>query len=103
MPSHLSIAEVEIDILPGEGGGPTRTIQLRGFSPYFRAKSGQIYGVQFLEDSGETVESGEGCTAIAQLMYGPGMSFDDLPEGATFEILEGTKFLGRGRVVRYIG
>jgi translation elongation factor EF-Tu-like GTPase len=95
----VPIVEVEIDLLPTASSG--RAISLRAYRPFFRAKSGDVVAVEFFEPSDEAVEPGEGVTAVARLMYSPGVNYDAFADGASFEILEGSNVVGDGQVIRH--
>ena len=59
-----------------------------------------MLGVKFVSGPAKPVAPGEAANATALFVFEPGVSYDDLAEGATFEIIEGIRVVGRGRVVK---
>ena len=98
----VPIVEIDVDFLPTAEGGRRNAIVLRGYCPELRAKTGERLSVEFLEPSDEAIEPGDGTSAIVRFTYFPGVNYDAFGEGATFEIVEGGKVVGRGRVVGYL-
>ena len=99
-------AEVFIELLPTASGGRQTPVDLNNdhpgsYRPHLRVVggSGEMLGVAFMDGPDEPVSPGESAHATIQGLYS-GVSYQELVEGAQFEILEGARVVGSGRVVR---
>lgn len=100
-------AEIFIELLPTEKGGRRTPIFLSTDSPahylpHLRVLdgNGEYVGVKFVDGPDEPVHPGERAYATVRFMYEPEVSYDELRLGAEFEILEGGRVVGVGRVTR---
>jgi hypothetical protein len=59
-----------------------------------------MLGVAFMDGPDDPIHPGGKTFATIKSLYEPDVSYDELVEGAEFEISEGTRVLGRGRVTR---
>jgi translation elongation factor EF-Tu-like GTPase len=99
-------AEVFVQLLPTEQGGREQPLSLSNnspgqYRPHFRMidGSGELLGVAFMDGPDEPILPGQSTYATVELLY-PGVSYDELLEGARFEILEGPNIVGHGTVTR---
>jgi hypothetical protein len=102
-----SWAEVMIELLPTGRGGRQEPLNLCNdnpgqYRPHFRVigGSGELLGVAFMDGPDDPVQPGEQTFATVQFLYAPAVSYGELIEGAQFEILEGPKIVGLGRITR---
>ncbi len=102
-----SWAEVTIELLPAGRGGRQQPLNLCNdnpgqYRPHFRVigGSGELLGVAFMDGPDDPVLPGEQTFATVQFLYAPAVSYGELLEGAQFEILEGPKVVGQGRITR---
>ena len=58
------------------------------------------FGIEFIDGSDQPIAPGQGSYATVRFMYEPQISYDALVEGATFDICEGGRIVGFGRVTR---
>jgi hypothetical protein len=100
-------AEILVEFLPTGKGGREQAVDLSNdtpglYRPHVRVcgGSGEMLGVAFMDGPDDAVEPGASTYATIKSLYEPGVSYDELIEGAEFEILEGSKVVGLGRVVR---
>lgn len=99
--------EVEIALASRDEGGRSVDLDLssdrRGkYRPHFRVVggSGDRLGVAFMDGPEEPVPPGGKAVASVVLFYPEHVSYDELVDGAKFEILEGHRIVGHGRVLR---
>ena len=97
-----SQAEVWVELLPTSAGGRQSPVDFNTgiYRPHLRVGHGDMLGVKFVAGPAKAVAPGEAANATALFVFEPGVSYDDLAEGATFEIIEGVRVVGRGRVVK---
>jgi translation elongation factor EF-Tu-like GTPase len=99
-------AEVLIELLPTERGGRRTSITLSTdashYRPHFRAIDGDgtMLGVEFVDGPDEPVLPGQTTYATVRFVYEPEVCYDALLVGARFEILEGSRVIGTGRITR---
>jgi translation elongation factor EF-Tu-like GTPase len=100
-------AEVLIELLPTENGGRRIPLYLSAngpthYRPHFRVRggNGEMLGVEFIDGPGESVLPGGNTWATVRFIYEPEVCYDELVLGAEFEILEGDRVVGVGRVTR---
>jgi hypothetical protein len=100
-------AEVLIELLPTEQGGRKTPICLSTdsqatYRPHFRVRGGhgEMLGVEFVDGPDEPVPAGGRTYATVRFLYEPEICYDELVVGAEFEILEGNRVIGTGRVTR---
>jgi hypothetical protein len=100
-------AEVFVEFLPSESGGRRTSICLgedaaTRYRPHFRVKGGdgQYLGVEFVDGPDEPIRPGQRTFATVRFLYQPSVSYESLVVGAEFEILEGARTVGQGRVTR---
>ena len=97
-------ADVLIDLVPTESGGWTASLDLCNdrpgqYRPHLRVIGGssEMLGVAFMDDPDEPVPPGGSTNATIKSLY-LNVSYEELIEGARFEILEGPQrcWLWRG-------
>jgi translation elongation factor EF-Tu-like GTPase len=96
------LAEVEVTFLPQSRGGRIQTPDLNGgwYRPHFRVLGDTEYlGVQFMQSPKHDVHPEEPIRVTVCLTFEPQVSYEKLIPGATFEILEGARVVGRGQVL----
>ena len=69
-----------------------------GYRPHLRVGSGEYLGIEVLRAK-EGKAKGT-ALAVLRLLYWPQVNYDALSPGASFEVLEGPKVVGGGRVIR---
>ena len=96
-----------IELLPAEQGGRASPLNLStdapgSYRPHFRALGGdgEMLGIEFVDGPDEPVRPGAGTFATVRFLYAPEVDYSALAVGAAFEILEGARVVGRGRVTR---
>jgi translation elongation factor EF-Tu-like GTPase len=100
-------AEVWIELLTTQNGGRTSPIYLStdlpsNYRPHLRVRGGdgEYLGVEFVDGPDGPVEPGGNTFATVRFVYQPEVNYDALIVGAEFEIMEGGKIVGTGRVTR---
>lgn len=100
-------AEVFIELLPTEAGGRRNPIYLAEdfeprYRPHFRVLNGDgmMLGVEFIDGPDEPILPGGRTYATVRFLFEPRMCYDALIVGAQFEILEGGRVVGIGKVTR---
>ena len=100
-------AEVMIELLPTGRGGRQEPLDLCNdnpgqYRPHFRVigGSGELLGVAFMDVPDDPVLPGQQTFATVRFLYAPAVSYEELVQGAQFEILEGPKIVGLGRITR---
>jgi hypothetical protein len=100
------IAQVLIEFLLTEKGGRQTPVCLStdaaGYRPHFRIfdGDGELLGVEFIDGPDDQVLPGGSTYATIRFVYEPEVCYDALVVGAQFEMLEGPRVIGRGRVTR---
>ena len=99
--------EVTIHLLPTESGGRATPLYLGDhrsrYCPHLRVIGGsyEMLGIIFIDGPKEPTLPGESAQAMIEALYeATGVSYDELVEGARFEIAEGPFVVGHGEVVR---
>ena len=94
-------AEVLIQMLSTDKGGRLTPIFV-GYRPHFRVcgGDGEYLGVEFVDGPSGPVHPGETTSATVKFMYEPQVSYESLTVGSEFEIMEGGKRVGTGKVTR---
>lgn len=59
-----------------------------------------MLGVQFVDGPDKVVQPGGSTYATVRFVYEPDVCYDALVVGAQFEVLEGSRVVGMGRVTR---
>ena len=102
-------AEVIVEFLPTCEGGRSSPVflgkgALPGYMPHFVVHGGdnEYLGVQFVDGPDELVSPGGSATATVRFMYEPRVNYCSLIKGAAFDIREGGRTVGSGRVVARI-
>jgi len=101
-------AEVTIHLIPTESGGRTAPVYLGDprfvrYYPHLRVIGGssEMLGIVFIDGPKEPTPPGGSVHATIEALYeSTGVSYDELVEGARFEIVEGPFVVGYGEVVR---
>ncbi len=99
-------AEVLIEFLPTAQGGRRTAICLSAdaeshYRPHFRVIGGsEMLGVEFVDGPDDPVSPGTKTFATVRFMYEPAICYDALVVETEFEILEGSRVIGRGRIAR---
>ena len=99
-------AEVEVEFLPTEKGGRKAPVWLGEsadpkYCPHFVVMGGQEYlGVEFVDGPDEPIPPGRRCNATVRFMYEPEVCYASIAVGVEFEVREGSRVVGFGRVTR---
>ena len=100
-------AEVLIELLPTEKGGRRSSICLSTdstvlYRPHFRVLggNGEMLGVEFVDGPDKPVPPGGSTYATVRFVSEPDIRYDELAIGSEFEILEGDRIVGVGRITR---
>jgi translation elongation factor EF-Tu-like GTPase len=104
MRTGMPYVEVEVQFSSSDSGGRLTPAYLddQGYRPHFRIGEGELLGVEFVDGPDDPVAPGNGSYATVRFSYWPGVNYDALVEGATFDIIEGPKVVGHGRVVQHL-
>ena len=91
--------ELEVTFLTPDQGGRDSPLALNGYRPHLRVPpDDKMLGVEFV-GSDKAVPVGTPVSALAKLVYASAVSYSALQPGAGIEILEGSRVVGRGRVI----
>ena len=104
MASSGDILQLEVVFVPHAEGGRASTPSLKGgwYRPHLVVPpSDQMLGVEFVDGPDESVIPGRPLSAVAKLVY-PAVSYASLLPGAKFEIREGFRTVGQGRVIEVL-
>jgi translation elongation factor EF-Tu-like GTPase len=100
-------AEVLVQFLPADHGGRHTPICLAEdapshYLPHLRVASGDgtYLGVEFVDGPEKPIPPGGQTYATVKFLHEPQVSYEDLSEGAKFDICEGGRVVGTGRVIR---
>jgi hypothetical protein len=100
-------AEVFVEFLPPESGGRRTPVHLSTdspirYRPHFRVcqGDGEYLGVEFVDGPDDPVAPGGSMYATVRFVYEPRVCYDALVVGAQFEVMEGSRVVGTGRVTR---
>lgn len=101
------LIEVYVQLLTTEAGGRSSPIMLgEDFHPHYRPHlrvtdgDGTYLGVEFVDGPDRPLLPGESTYATVRLVYEPGVAYEALVPGTRFEIVEGRRVIGSGRVTR---
>ena len=99
--------EVFVEFLPADRGGRSTPVALGEdatprYLPHFKVHDGDgtYLGVEFVDGPDDPIKPGEGTFATVRLMYEQKVSYEALVDGARFEVCEGGRVVGHGRVTR---
>ncbi|HTM56378.1 MAG TPA: hypothetical protein VL175_20270 [Pirellulales bacterium] len=100
--SESKRTEVWIELLPTDKGGRSSPIFIVGYRPHFRVRdgNGEYLGVQFIDGPDGAVRPGQDTFATVRFAYEPEVDYSALVVGAEFDIMEGGKVVGAGKVTR---
>ena len=94
-----------IELLPVDEGGRRTPLDLSSewpvaYKPQLRVRggSGRLLDVEFVAGPSEPITPGSGAAATIRLPQGNGVSHAELVTGAQFDVLEGPRLIGHGRV-----
>jgi len=93
--------KVEVIFLSEDKGGRRFIPDLTdgSYRPHFRVPmSGTLLGIQFY-DGPETASFNTPLLATVDFIYEPEVNYSSLTLGAKFDILEGYKIVGHGRII----
>jgi translation elongation factor EF-Tu-like GTPase len=100
-------AEVFIEFTPTSEGGRCSPVSLgEDAAPHYtphivvHGGDGTYLGIEFVDGPDHPVKPGDKTYATVMFMYEPKVSYDALVVGATFDIREGGRTVGWGRVTR---
>jgi hypothetical protein len=62
--------------------------------------TGELLGVAVMDGPDQPISPGENTHATIKALYEPAVSYAELTPGARFEILEGPRVVGHGRILR---
>ena len=99
--------KVWIELLPVDEGGRRTPLDLSSewpvaYKPRFRVRggNGRLLDVEFVAGPSDPVQpGGAGAHATIRLPANNGASHGELVAGAEFDVLEGPRLIGRGRVM----
>lgn len=95
MPSaNISITFIQ----PENGGRKTPPLLTDNYRPHFRVNNGEYLGVAFADDN-HSVSFDVATTTQVRFLYHPNVCYDALQAGVEFEVLEGPKLVGYGKVI----
>src|SRR5437764_13362285 len=102
MAAAASKADVWVEFLPTTSGGrKTPAILNTGiYRPHLRVGNGEMLCVVFIDGPQTPIAAGSSAKATVQFIYESTISYRDLIESASFDILEGPFVVGHGRVVK---
>ena len=99
--------KVWINLLPVGEGGRRTPLDLSSewpvaYCPQFRVRGGdgRLLDVEFVAGPSEPITQGSGAHATIRLPHDNGVSHAELVTGAEFDVLEGPRLIGYGRVTR---
>jgi translation elongation factor EF-Tu-like GTPase len=102
-----SFAEVYVEFKPTDEGGRHSPVWLNEdaegrYMPHICVHGGdnEYLGVEFVDGPDRMIAPGDGTYATVRFMYEPQVSYDALTVGASFDICEGGRVAGWGRVTR---
>lgn len=100
--TKLNGVEVELRFrADGQGGRSTPLLIAPGtYRPHFVVQDGQRLGVVVVRGPSEPVSPGALLNVEVGLPYE--VSYEALAEGATFDVMEGTRLVAQGRVLRLL-
>ena len=97
--------KVWIELLPVDEGGRRTPLDLSSewpvaYCPQFRVRGGdgRLLDVEFVAGPSEPITQGSGAHATIRLPHDNGVSHAELVMGAEFDVLEGPRLIGYGRV-----
>ena len=97
--------KVWINLLPVGEGGRRTPLDLSSewpvaYCPQFRVRGGdgRLLDVEFVAGPSEPITQGSGAHATIRLPHDNGVSHAELVTGAEFDVLEGPRLIGYGRV-----
>ena len=99
-------ADVHVHFLPPDQGGRSTPVQLRAsqtmrYMPHFRVTpNGELLGVSFIKGPNSVDPGGDAEASVVLLYTDTGVDYSPLTEGASFDVLEGPRRIGRGTILR---
>ena len=97
--------KIWIELLPVDEGGRRTPLDLSSewpvaYRPQLRVRGGQgrLLDVEFVAGPSEPITPGSGAPATIRLPHDNGVSHAELVTGAEFDVLEGPRLIGHGRV-----
>ena len=100
-------AEVFVEFTPTSQGGRNAPVWLgENAAPRYMSHfvvhngDGTYLGVEFVDGPDRAINPGDRTYATVRFLYEPGVSYVSLVEGTTFDIQEGGRTVGSGRVTR---
>ena len=94
-----------IELLPVDEGGRRTPLDLSSewpvaYRPQLRVRggSGRLHDVEFVAGPSEPIVPGSGAPATIRLPQDNGICHSELIAGAEFDVLEGPRIIGHGRV-----
>ncbi|MBK7685680.1 MAG: hypothetical protein IPJ25_06410 [Rhodocyclaceae bacterium] len=101
--NHMSGAKVCIEFVSADVGGRSVSACLSAaYRPHFRVGSGEHLGVAFTGSDTDAVNAGKCISAEVAFVYAPQADYAALVVGAQFQVLEGARVVGVGRVVEVL-
>ncbi len=92
-------AMVYVEFIGAEAGGRDGPTYIKEpYRPHFRVGDGEYLGVSFIEGPDEPVTPGVVVNAKVLFMYSPQISYNALQVGTQFQVLEGRRIVGVGKV-----
>ena len=99
--------KIWIELLPVDEGGRRTPLDLSSewpvaYRPQLRVRGGQgrLLDVEFVAGPSEPIAPGAGANATIRLPHDNGVTHSELVTGAEFDVLEGPRLIGFGRVMR---
>jgi hypothetical protein len=93
-------ANVRIEFISPEAGGRTHPPYIKEpYRPHLRVGNGEYLGISFIEGPDEPISFGICVNAKVIFMYSPEVCYGALKVGVQFQVLEGAKIVGVGKVI----
>ena len=96
-------AAVYVQFINAEAGGRSTPAYVKEpYRPHFRVGDGEHLGIEFVGGPDEPVPPGVGINSRVRFVYSPQVDYDALQVGVQFQILEGVRIVGIGKVTGLI-
>ena len=96
-------ATVYVQFINAEAGGRNSPTFIREpYRPHFRVGDGEYLGVGFVGGPDEPIPPGVSVNAKVIFLYSPQVNYEALQVGVQFQVLEGARIVGVGKVTGLI-
>lgn len=95
-------AEVELSFLVADRGGRVAPVMLRElqYRPHLQVGGGEFLGVACSGGPSDPVKPGQAAQCQVAFVYAPAVNYDKLQKGVVYSVMEGSKCVATGRVIR---